>query len=200
MKRVLLSGGATSHEFLWRAIVESLLLKEIRICVIPHAQIKENWRWPDTRWVEYIFRSNFPHSKDKFRFNHISGFTSKEEFEALTMEANIIFVPGGDGDILQDELDAQFGEELIKDVFDKTKADYVGVSAGSNYLSEYYYSNDNTSINRGIGLIKTATFCHYKEHKFNELTALASLAIEFGLKLIPIGDFDYVEFRYDNMK
>lgn len=109
--------------------------------------------------------------------------------------ANLLYVTGGNGDWLQEHIRRIIDIDTFTNILTNGISCYVGNSAGSNLLSDMYYSNDNAKIDKGLGILKVATFCHYHSSKFVKLTALAKEAAKNGCLLIPIVEGQYVSFR-----
>ena len=49
----------------------------------------------------------------------------------------------------------------------------IGVSAGTNFLSKLYFSNDREKVEVGLGVLPIKTICHFSAEK-NKKVALLS--------------------------
>lgn len=179
-----LHGGSPYKDFeFYRDVVQHISGQKIMTAVLPYAT-KDQKMWSGVeRYVMDMLSYVNPHlTFCPVRLNH-------SDFEKI----DLMFVPGGDGDLLKYEVEKRH-------IFDRpvftSKKDiiYVGNSAGVNLLSVLYYSNDNGRIDRGLGLHDAATFCHYRAGKFDRLNELIDAAKAIGVReVLPLDDNGYVK-------
>jgi len=103
---------------------------------------------------------------------------------------DVIFVHGGNGDLLQDTLrpiQKRFSEAA-------KKITCAGNSAGANIFSHSYYSNDNRQVCDGYNILPVKTFCHYDTYKWPKLNELINDNPN-KLDIIPLADNDYVVYE-----
>lgn len=108
-----------------------------------------------------------------------------DDIEHQLREAHIIYVHGGNGDLLQYTLKDVDLKGLVSE--DKVIA---GASAGANMWASCYYSNDNDAVCDGFGLLPVKTFCHYETYKWRNLNKL--IKAKKNLPVITLSDNDFV--------
>jgi len=81
--------------------------------------------------------------------------------------ADVIFINGGFKGYLKEVLEEI--EDLPQLLDNKL---VVGISAGANILSKYYYSQGAEDIREGIGLLPIKVYCHYSEEYLQNLHKL----------------------------
>ena len=95
-------------------------------------------------------------------FNSIEINVAEKNPEKLLIQienANILFFCGGNENKLKDS----FGKKY----FSFSSKLVVGVSAGANFLSSFYFSNDRNCIEEGLGIVPINTICHFVQKKYN---------------------------------
>lgn len=103
---------------------------------------------------------------------------SEADFENQVKKSNVIFLRGGDTELLLEKLRKY--PELKGLIVGKTVA---GSSAGAYALSKYYYSNSKDLVREGLGLLPVRTVCHYQ-----------SLVHPVSKNINPVGDIN----KFDN--
>ena len=191
------SSGSLSHSNVsfWRELVSrSKQFVKPTICVIPYASynfIKNQDKVLDTKTLARRIGTIIEFHNPLLR-PLVTVVSSLDilYFEKQLISADSIFIPGGDGDLLLDQLSLVTDKNsLSKLIRGKICA---GESAGANVWSTLYYSNDNQTVNAGMGILPVATFCHYESEKHEELNKLFAAANNHNLSIIPINEGEYV--------
>lgn len=172
-----------------RFIANLIKKNTINVLVIPYANpvIVQNEDL-DSEIINKLYGKkvdNFSYVNPHKKFIGVIADGSITDINPYIKKADIIIVPGGDGDVLK--------QALLDRKIDLTKIDmngkvYTGVSAGANLLSTCYYSNDNGRVDFGLGYINIATMSHYTSKKFIQLNALISEANKYKSLVITIND------------
>jgi dipeptidase E len=98
---------------------------------------------------------------NKFVTNVIKEKPSKKEIETKILNSDIVYVGGGDADIML-EIWERLGVDKILKVAAKRNIVLSGVSAGSYCWFEKSLSSSEEKIHPGLGLIrKLSNVCHY---------------------------------------
>lgn len=208
MSVFILSGGNTSpftdigkytnfgHSF-WRAIAIAYInINSVwkdkssngifpKGLIIPFAkpEIDDSWENDLT-----ILNSRFAHINPHIHCEFKLATKNPKIFKKELQESNIIIVPGGDGDLLQENISNLINISNLK-IMLKNKV-VAGASAGANLWSKSYYSNDNQAIMEGFGVLDIKTFCHYSSEKFEALNLLFNHEKQY--KTIPIAENEWV--------
>jgi peptidase E len=160
-KFILQGGGRISKVKLQKILAEirqEITDRRVKILIIPFARKRSEWK---KVYLKYCKR----YSK-LFIGNEV--ILASPETTLLRSQINssdIIFVCGGNELLLKRYL------KSIKPKLFNNKV-IVGVSAGANVFSSYYYSNDRNRIEKGLGILPIKTMCHYnlsKKEKFKKL-------------------------------
>ncbi|HEX7042472.1 MAG TPA: Type 1 glutamine amidotransferase-like domain-containing protein [Patescibacteria group bacterium] len=104
-----------------------------------------------------------------------------EKFLDQTHNADIVYFGGGNTKSMIDFLKKIPLDILIQHLNNKV---IVGVSAGANSLSKYYFSLHRQRIEEGLGIIPIKTICHYtleKEPQLEELENYKEHLTSFAL-------------------
>lgn len=103
-------------------------------------------------------------------------------------DADVVYIHGGDTDVLKEKLRplTDFAE-LIEG---KTVA---GSSAGAYVLSQYYYSNSNSGVREGFGVLPIKVSAHWNEEKQQQRELLEEFGEELPVYLIPETEFVIIE-------
>lgn len=161
--------------------------KVIKVLSVPFAAFNQDVRQHNFT-AEYLFRtlqSNLYWVNPLRMFDiKTANWQSSEELENELRWADIIYVHGGNGDVLQEYFANVDLRKVIKNKI------CTGYSAGSNMWASKYYSNDNGKVMHGLGVLDVATFCHYTPDKWPMLNTLIAESPE--LNVIPITDGGYV--------
>ncbi len=177
-----LHGGSPGRDFEFYRNVVDFKNVEVKVAIIPFAT-KDRNLWSD---IERYFISMLTYVNPNHVFTTVG--VDNRNFDSV----DLMFVPGGNGDILKCEVEKR--SIFSREVFFKKDVVYVGNSAGVNLLSKLYYSNDNKRIDQGLGLHNVATFCHYSADKYRRLNELVVAAQMHGIKeIIPLGDDEYID-------
>jgi peptidase E len=162
MTKFILQGGVrVSRAKLQKILTEigqEITDRRIKILIIPFARKRSEWK---KVYLKYRKR----YSK-LFVGNEV--ILASPEIALLRSQINssdIIFVCGGSELLLKRYLKSIKPKLLDNKVI-------VGISAGVNIFSSYYYSNDRDRIEKGLGILPIKTMCHYnlsKKEKFKKL-------------------------------
>ena len=186
--KFILHGGATGRKTednrkFFQAVINSVESNDVRILGIYFAR-------PESRREESF-------AEDKEIFNSLAASkkldlqpaaTEKGKLIDQITNSDIIFIQGGRKGCLKETL-AGLGNfrELI------TGKVVVGISAGANMLSQYYYSSVARGIREGQGILPIKTFCHYTEINTEELEELNNYKEKIPIYKIPEEKFEVVE-------
>jgi len=133
-----------------------------------------------------VYFARLPHrweesfEEDRVRFSRIQN-TKKLNLQMAELEnldkqisnSDICFFAGGIRGCLKEKL----LEIDTKDLFEGKLI--IGVSAGANILSKYYYSCVANEVREGVGVLPIKMFTHFSEEKGSQLCTLK----EFGEQL-----------------
>ena len=112
---------------------------------------------PEVEWDNLAARDHLRicGAKDQIRFEIANPDPAILVHQLATAE--LIFIRGGDTEILMSMLNRQHSLEVLTQ--DKI---IIGSSAGAYVLSKYYWSNSTKSIKNGLGIANVKLFCHYE--------------------------------------
>ena len=123
---------------------------------------------PEHRWDESFY-------KDKYAFELVETtktlnieIASYDDFENQLQKSDVIFINGGFKGHLKETIESIDNFNGL--ISGKT---VVGVSAGANILSTYYYSQGIDDIREGAGILSIKLFCHFDASLEVELKKLA---------------------------
>lgn len=174
----ILHGGASSkrtaaNEKFFDEIVNSTDKDRINILCIYFAR-------PEHRWDESFY-------EDKYAFESLD--TSKnlnveratyENFSEQLENSDVLFINGGFKGHLKETI------QSIDNFKDKIKGKViVGISAGANILSTYYYSQGIEGIREGAAILSIKVFCHFEDNLENELKMLMEYKEDLPIYKIP---------------
>jgi peptidase E len=181
--KIFLHGGNSgkdtpkNNEF-FRSVINSIKKKDINILCVYFARPRN--RWEDSFMVD----------KEKFLSNSMDKnielvMGNPEIFREQISNCDILYLSGGMRGCLKEVLEEiEDLESILKDKI------VVGVSAGANILSGYYYSSVASEIREGIGLLPMKLFTHYDESKVEELNELREYGEE--LPVHTIGEEEFI--------
>ena len=162
IKVILIGGGDLNSPVLECIKNESVLgiqsSKKIKAMVIPFARYEEDW--------EIVYNKNIlKYSHPDYEYDFICSSKNKEEFLVQLQNIELLIIPGGS------ELD------LIKNLPPLTGLNFdnkliIATSAGVNFLSSLYYSNDRNEFTAGSGILKINTICHFKSDSLDKIKFL----------------------------
>jgi peptidase E len=183
-KIILLGGGdivGNKKRYFFNEILEGLSKKKgmILVLVVPFARYKDDW---GKIFKKYSKKYNGLKIKKSF----ILASPNKEVFKKQVKKSNLIFLCGGGEEPLMEYLKDVKLEDLNNKVV-------VGVSAGANVFSKYYYSNDRNKIGRGLGLLPIKTICHYNNKRLGRLKKLVKYGNKYISYAIKEGDYIKIE-------
>jgi peptidase E len=142
---------------------------------------------------EYRWRESFEEDKgiftslktDKRLDLHLASLNNLAD---QIKKADIIFINGGRKGCLKETLE---GLPNIKELIQHKVI--VGISAGANMLSTYYYSNVAEDIRVGVGILPVKMFCHYTEKSISDLDKLKHYKEDLPIYNIPEEQFVIIE-------
>ena len=106
--------------------------------------------------------------------------------------AEVIFIRGGDTDVLLTELKEISGlQDLIRGKV------VIGSSAGALVFARYYWSNSKSVIRNGLGILPIKLFCHYTADDADNLQLLSEYKGE-DMRVISVETGCYVDYRLES--
>ncbi len=145
---------------------------------------------PRDNWVEAFKQDkrNFKKvSKNKTLNIEMANYKTSE-FKKQLESSDIIFVSGGRKGNLREKLQSVEG---LKQIFsDKV---VIGISAGANALSTFYYSPVAGEVREGIGILPIKLFCHYNQRLNKELELLKTHD-DKDLPVVKLAEGEYKTF------
>ncbi len=163
--KFILHGGESSRRTdannqFYKEIIDSVSSDNIKILCVYFAR-------PEHRWQESFYEDRYAfESVDTLKHIEIQ-LASAEDFREQLIASHVIFINGGFKGFLKEAL---LGVNDLKELLHGKVV--VGISAGANILSKYYYSQGGQEIREGIGLIPVKVFCHYSAENTEELELL----------------------------
>lgn len=190
--RIILHGGNSSkkshkNERFFREIVDGIDKETIQILCVYFA--RPEGRWEDSHAVDQsIFRALGIDLGLEIE-TELAAY-DLDEFVRQINDSDVIFINGGMRGHLKDTL-LKIGVERFRQMIQgKT---LVGISAGANILSKYYYSMVTGGIREGIGLLDIKLLTHYSEESSDQLTQLKIFRQD--LPLVTIAEEEYVTYE-----
>ncbi len=185
--KFILHGGAADlksleNEKFFDEIVNSVDKDRIAILCVYFAR-------PEHRWDETFYEDRYSFEcVDTIKSLTIDMATS-ENFENELINADVIFINGGYKGHLKESVEA------IKDFKAKIAGKIiVGISAGANILSAYYFSQGMHGIKNGTAILPIKIFCHFDDSMKNELQELEAYKEELPLYKIPEQSYIVLEY------
>lgn len=180
---ILIGGGCcTGHtkDKLATEIESWLAFKQIetaRVLFIPFAKDEIDWEKTVQKYQNSIFLKLFKEN----RLSISTAILNPKTFKNQLCNADILFFSGGS------ELNLK--KILKKNTIPGTNKIIIGVSAGTNFLSRYYFSNDREKVEAGLGVLPIKTICHFSAEK-NKKAIL--LSVKKNYPVFPIGNDEYI--------
>jgi peptidase E len=187
--RILLHGGnadrrTDKNEKFFNEIIDGVALDTIRILCIYFARPEH--RWEDSYDEDqYMFRRVADERSVEIQTS-LASYDMDDLAEKIT-ESDVIFINGGMKGHLKDTL-LSFGLERFRQLVEgKT---LVGISAGANVLTRYYYSMAIGGIREGTGFLNIKLLTHYSHDEPEKLQNLK----DFGedLPIATIAEEEYI--------
>jgi peptidase E len=182
----ILHGGESSrrtagNDVFFKAIIDATNKDIIKILCVYFAR-------PEHRWQESFYEDKCVFEEQGVNKSLYMGIASKDDFEAQIRNTDVIFLNGGFKGFLKDALLSitNLNELLANKVI-------VGISAGANILSRYYYSQGGDEIREGVGLLPIKVFCHYSDKNKIELSKLEEYGEDLPIYKIPEEQFIVIE-------
>lgn len=189
--RIILHGGnahkrTEKNERFFREIINGIEADPLRVLCVYFARPEH--RWEDSYDEDqYMFRR----VADDFDIEIETSLASydMDDFAEKITESNVIFLNGGMKGHLKDTL-LSFGLERFRQMLEgKT---LVGISAGANILSRYYYSMAINGIREGTGYLDIKLLTHYSEDEPEKLDELQAYGKD--LPIITVREEEYTLF------
>ncbi len=162
IKGILIGGGDLSSDILNKIKEESVIGfskdKPIKVLVIPFARYKEDW---DSTYMKNTKKYNH----DDFLYNYIRASENNNELISQLNNVEVVIVPGGSEISLAQHLPILDKKHLDSKVI-------IATSAGTNYFSTSYYSNDRNEFSNGLGIFRINTICHFKQDSISKVSTL----------------------------
>lgn len=185
--RILLHGGNSTkasdkNEAFYREIIDGVQSDTVRVLCVYFARPKHRW---DDSYEEdqYIFRriDTDKEVETKLASDDI------DEFIADVAQSDVVFINGGMKGSLKEILLSIGLDQFRHMLAGKT---LVGISAGANILSKYYYSMVIDGVREGTGLLGIKLLTHYSEDEPGQLAMLSSYPVD--LPVITIREEEYI--------
>lgn len=187
--RIILHGGnahkrTDKNDVFFNEIISGVNREPIRVLCIYFARPEH--RWEDSYDEDqYMFRRVADERNIKIETSLAS--YDMDDFAEKIAASDVIFINGGMKGHLKETLLA-FGLERFRQMIEgKT---LVGISAGANILTKYYYSMAIDGIRSGTGLLNIKLLTHYADdepEKLNELKAFGE-----ALPIVTVAEEEYV--------
>jgi peptidase E len=180
---ILIGGGChTGHtkNKLATEIENWLTFKQIetaRVLFIPFAKDEIDWERTVQKYQNSIFSKVFK----KNRLSVSTAIPNPKTLKTQLCNADILFFSGGS------ELNLK--KLFKKNTIPSTNKIIIGVSAGTNFLSKFYFSNDREKVEAGLGILPIKTICHFSTEK-NKRAILLSVGKKYPV--FPIGNDEYI--------
>jgi len=180
---ILIGGGCyTGHtkDKLAAEIESWLTFKQIetaRVLFIPFAKDEIDWEKTVQKYQNSIFSKVFK----KNRLSISTAIPNPKTLKNQLCNADILFFSGGS------ELNLK--KLFKKNTIPSTNKIIIGVSAGTNFLSKFYFSNDREKVEAGLGVLPIKTICHFSTEK-NKRAIL--LSVEKKYPVFPIENDEYI--------
>ena len=181
---LLLGGGCCNGNVkdMLEAEIEARLdfrsIKKAKLLFVLFGKDEIDWEKTVIKYRDSIFLKLFREEKISVSIANRNRETLKKQ---LT-NSDIIFFCGGSELLLKEHLK----EEIIP-LHNKI---IIGVSAGTNILSKYYFSNDRQSIENGLGILPIKMICHFTPEKISKVIALSSVGGSYPT--FPIKENEYI--------
>lgn len=186
--KIFLHGGNSSNSSsknnqFFQSFINSVKKSKINILCVYFAR-------PMNRWGD-----SFQEDKQQFLKNDLGKeieltIAKLETLQEQIKKADIIFFSGGmRGNLKEILMGIDNLEYLLKDKI------VVGVSAGANILSTYYYSSVANNVREGIGYLPIKLFAHYTDEKKEELKVLKDYGEDIPTYTIPEEEFVFLQTK-----
>jgi len=180
---ILIGGGCHSgsvRDKIATEIESWLRLKRIKIAkvlFIPFAKDEIDWEKTVQKYQNSIFLKL---SREK-RLLINTAIPDSKTLKRQLSSADILFFSGGS------ELNLK--KLFTKKIIPGTGKIIIGVSAGVNFLSALYFSNDRQKVESGLGILPIKTICHFSTEKNKKAVLLSA---EKSYPVLPISDGEYI--------
>jgi peptidase E len=180
--RFILHGGASSkrtksNEKFFSTIVDNVEKEIIKILCVYFAR-------PEHRWDESFYEDRHAFESLDTTKTITVEMATYENFKTQVENYDVILINGGFKGHLKEVIQSMDNfKDLIKGKI------VVGVSAGANILSTYYYSHVIEGIREGSAILPIKVFCHFEDTLVTELKMLEQYKEELPIYKIPEESF-----------
>lgn len=191
--RIILHGGNVNHvsesnDNFFRDIISGVGHDSIRILCVYFAR-------PEHRWDDSYDEDQYPIRRiaDELglEVETMIATYDLDDFAAKVAECDVIFINGG----MKGHLKKTLLEIGLDNFREMTKGKtLVGISAGANILSRYYYSMAIQGIREGTGFLDIKLLTHYSEDEPEQLRMLKEY--DGDLPIVTVAEEHYVTASY----
>lgn len=191
--RIILHGGNSDrdtekNEKFYNEIINGINRDVIRVLCVYFARPER--RWEDSYYDDQITFRRLERETGREIETKLAKSYDSDDFLHDIAESDVVFMNGGMKGHLKETL-LSIGEERFWRVLDgKT---LVGISAGANVLSKYYYSMATQGIREGTGFLDIKLLTHYSEHDPEHMEMLKAHGED--LPIVTIREEEYVLAR-----
>ena len=177
MTKFILHGGGTRRKTsdnlkFYKEIVKGVK-GQAKILLVFFAGDKPRWQ---RKFIDLQRRFRLANPRKKFKFKMANERTINSQLKW----ADVLYFNGGSEIKLKRRLKKVKNiEEAIKNKI------VVGISAGVNIWSKYYFTNDRVRLESGYGILPIKTICHYKKSRKSRLGKLVKHAERLKTYSIP---------------
>jgi len=188
--RIILHGGNSDrdtekNEKFYDELIGGIDGPGIRVLCVYFARPEH--RWQDSYDDDKITFRRLEREKGREIETRLAKSAELDDFMQDISWADVVFINGGMKGHLKDTL-LSIGAERFWQVLDgKT---LVGISAGANVLSKYYYSMVAGAIREGTGFLNIKLLTHYSDDEPEQMEALK--AHGENLPIVTIPEEEYV--------
>lgn len=192
--RIILHGGNSDRDTdknnkFYNAVIESIDSEVVRVLCVYFARPER--RWEDSYYDDQISFRRIEREMSREIETKLAKSSDPEDFLRDIAEADVVFINGGIQGNLKETLLTIGEERFFEALQSKT---LVGISAGANVLSKYYYSIATQGIREGTGFLDIKILTHYSEHDAKQLEMLKTHGED--LQIVTIPEEEYVIVRY----
>lgn len=191
--KILLHGGnadrdTEKNEKFYNEIINGFEGKAMKILCVYFARPER--RWEDSYYDDQITFKRLERETGLEIETRLAKSADTDDFIQDISWADVVFINGGMRGYLKETL-LKIGEKRFWSLLnDKI---LVGISAGANVLSKYYYSMATGGIREGAGFLDIKILTHYSEHEPEKFETLKKHGED--LPLITIREEEYVVLR-----
>jgi peptidase E len=188
MINIILHGGGDIHGGSLRKLLNEIKKLDSNhrnnpnVLIIPFARMKSEW---EKVFEKYKKRYSSLSTKDSF----VLAISNQSVLNKQIENSQIIFICGGSEVLLRRYLKSVSFSSFENKVV-------VGVSAGANIFSRYYYSNDRNKIESGIFKLPVKTLCHFTDQQYEHVQKLHIYKSKESLPLIALKESEFFSLMF----